>query len=308
MAGFLRSQGGERGFALIVTLLVTAIIVSVLGEIVFSVHMDSNATAGYIDFQNAGLMARDGLSIAVKTAEDINKAGYTYIGEDKGRMSFESERGRLEVRLSDESGRLSPNVIIFKNGEINRDYYDMYGLLLQNMNLPEALAGSLADWIDADETVRKDGAEDSDYYMRLSSSYASRGAPLLTVEELYLVKGYGADEVEKLKDLLTVTTNGKVNINTAPVDVIMALSPLITGDMARDVISYRKRRPFRNTGEIRKVSGFEQIGFNLQNRIVVKSKVFRAVITARVGKSRSVAEAVFKVNNKDSVVYYYRQR
>ncbi|MFQ5427886.1 MAG: type II secretion system minor pseudopilin GspK [Thermodesulfobacteriota bacterium] len=308
MTRLLRRPGGERGFALIITLLVTAIIVSVLGEIVFSVHMDSTATGGHIDFQNAGFMARDGLPIAVVISRDINSAGYTFIAEDKATESFKNKRGDLAVRLSDESGRLSINAIVFKNGEINQGFYDMYIRLLDELDLPVSLAGTLADWIDSDDSMRKDGAENSDYYMRQSPPYMSKGGPLSTVEELYLVKGYGEEEIKKLRDFITVNTDGKVNINTAPHEVIKALSSEITDDMARDVISYRESRPFENTAEIRKVSGFEQLGFNLQNSIIVKSDLFRAFISARVGKSKSTVEALFKSGEKEYTTYYYRQR
>ncbi len=308
MNGLVHRQRGEQGFALIITLLVTAIIVSVLGEIVFSVHMDTTATAGYIDYKNAGIMAADGLPVAVAFSREINEAGYTYLEKEGGLRSFRNDRGALDVRLTDESGRVSLNAIVFKNGEINQDYYDMYIRLLDELDLPPSLAGTLADWIDADDSPRKDGGENSDYYMSLDSPYASKGGPLSSVEELYLVKGYGQHEVNALKDFVTVSTNGKVNINTASPEVIKTLSADITDEMAGDVISYRAGTPFENTADIRKVSGFEQLGFNLQNSIVVKSDIFRAFITARVGKSRSAVEAVFENNKGDSATYYYRQR
>ncbi|MFQ5354543.1 MAG: type II secretion system minor pseudopilin GspK [Thermodesulfobacteriota bacterium] len=308
MARLLRRPFGENGFALVITLLVTAIIISVLAEIVFSVHMDSTATGGYVDFQNAGFMARDGLPIAVEISRDINGAGYTYLDEDNATETFKGGMGEIDVSLADEAGRLSLNAIVYKNGEINQGFYDMYVRLLDELELPSSLAGTLADWIDSDDSVRKDGGENSDYYMRQSPPYMSKGGPLSSVEELYLVKGYGKEEVEKLKKFVTVHTEGKVNINTAPREVIEAISPEITDDMARDVVSYRKGMAFENTADIRKVSGFEQIGFNLQNSIIVKSDIFRAFITARTGKSRSMVEALFKVNEKNYTTYYYRQR
>jgi len=305
-------QRGERGFALIITLLVTAIIVSILAEIVFSVHMDTTSTGSYINYQNASLIAADGLGAAKKMSMDINEAGYTYIDATNGIKAFTDIDGRganLDIELFDESGLLSLNAIVYKNGEINKDYYDMYVRLLDVLGLPASLAETLADWIDSDDSARKDGAENMDYYLRLDHPYASKGAPLTSVDELYLVKGYGKDEVEKLSGFVTVYTNGKVNINTAPREVLRALATEITDDLAGNVISYRKEAPFRDTADVRKVSGFEQIGFNLQSRIVVKSDIFRAFITARVGKAKSRAEAVFKSGDtKKAATFYYRQR
>ncbi len=303
--------GGEKGFALIITLLVTAIIVSVLAEIVFSVHMDTASTGSYIDYQTASFIARDGISVGRKLALDINEDGYTYLDEDDGPEVFDdldSNGGRLDVKLSDESGRLSLNAIVYKNGEINKVYYDMYVRLLQELGLSATLADTLADWIDSNDTARKDGAENSDYYLRLDHPYISKGGPLTSVEELYLVKGYGKDEVKKLSEFVTVYTDGKININTAPREVLDALSADISDDLARGIVSYRKGAPFHETSEIRKVTGLEQIGFNLQDKIIVKSNIFRASVTARKGKAQSRAEAVFKNGDKDAVTYFYRQR
>ncbi len=300
---------GQRGVALIITLLVTAIIVSVLAEIVLSVHMDTTATAGYIDYDNASFMAGDGLGLAGKITRDMNEAGYTYFnGKTYLDNTFENKRGRLEIRLFDESGRLSLNSIVYKNGGLNEEYYGMYVRLLSALDLPVSLAETLADWIDSDDSPRKEGAEDNDYYSQLSPPYTSKGGPLSSVEELYLVKGYGKEEMKRLSGFVTVYTDGKVNINTAPLEVIEALSPDITEDLARNVLSYRKSSPFKETSEIRKVSGFEQIGFNLQSRIVVKSDTLRASLSAAVGKAKGVAEAVFKEGEKDVSILYYRQR
>jgi len=302
---------GERGFALIITLLVTAIIVSVLAEIVFSVHLDTMSTGSFIDYQNASFLARDGLSVAKKFALDINEPGYTYVDDKMGLRLFKNidDKGSsLVVKLSDESGLLSLNAIVYKNGEINKVYYDMYVRLLKELDLPASLAETLADWIDSNDSARQDGAENNDYYLRLARPYLSKGGPLTSLEELYLVKGYGKEELKILSKFVTVYTDGKVNINTAPREVLRALNTDITDEMARNVISYRKGTPFRETSEIRKVSGFEQVGFNLQSSIIVKSNLFRASITAGTGKAKSVAEAVFRSGEKDSATYYYRQR
>ncbi len=152
--GMMRSAD-QRGVALIITLLVTAIIVSVLAEIVFSVHMDTTATAGYVDYENASLMARDGVAIAGRLSRDINDAGYTYFdGATTNESVFRNDRGVLDVGLSDEYGRLSLNAIVYKNGGINEKYYNMYTRLLRELDLLASLAETLADWIDADDSPR----------------------------------------------------------------------------------------------------------------------------------------------------------
>jgi general secretion pathway protein K len=302
-------RAGERGVALIITLLVTAVIVSVLAEIVFSVQMDTTASAGYADYENASALSRDGVGLARLVSRGINDQGYTYFGgETRHVETIKNGDAVLEIDLADESGRLSLNAIVYKNGKLNEVYYNMYVRLLDELGLPVSLAETLADWIDADDSPRRDGAENADYYERLDPPYRSAGRPLSSVGELYLVKGYGREEVKRLRPFVTVYTDGKININTAPVEVLEALSPDITADLAANVVSYRKGAPFEQTSEIRKVSGFEQLGFNLQSRIIVKSSIFRARLTARLGRARSLAEAVFREDEKASATLYYRQR
>ncbi len=305
----LRGRSGEKGVALIITLLVTAVIVSILAEIVFSVQMDTTASAGYMDYEKASAMTRDGVGLARLISRGINAGGYTYFGgETHHRETIKSGSGLLDIDLADESGRLALNAIVYKNGKINEEYYSMYVRLLDELGLPASLADTLADWIDADDSPRRDGAENADYYERSDPPYRTAGRPLASVGELYLVKGYGREEVKRLRPFVTVYTDGKININTAPLEVIEALSPEVTADLARNVISYRKGMPFQQTSEIRKVSGFEQLGFNLQSRITVKSSTFRALLTARLGRARSLAEAVFREDEKASATMYYRQR
>ena len=69
---------------------------------------------------------------------------------------------------------------------------------------------------------------------------------------------------EKLRPFITVHSSGKVNINTAPVQVLMALSAgqdaaeagEITESVANEIVEYRKDTPFQKIEEIRNVSPF----------------------------------------------------
>ena len=111
------------------------------------------------------------------------------------------------------------------------------------------------------------------------------------------MRGYAPQAFGALKSFITVYTNGLVNINTAPVEVISSLDAGITLDMAKRVRSRAGSTPFTDVSEIRSVAGFETIGFGLQGRITVDSSIYRLFITVKAGEASREVEAVVDVND-----------
>jgi type II secretory pathway component PulK len=118
-----------------------------------------------------------------------------------------------------------------------------------DLRAAEAIADAILDWRDPDDLHRLQGAE-SDYYRGLSSPYRARNADFEALEELLLVKGMtreifsGTAAGERLAELLarrpderdfqageylgvarflTVRGSGRVNLNTASSDVLVAM-------------------------------------------------------------------------------------
>jgi general secretion pathway protein K len=122
----------------------------------------------------------------------------------------------------------------------------------------ESIIDGMIDWLDQNDLSSANGAE-TDYYESKKNPYKAKNGPLKTVEELNLIKGMNQnlfnienfinnltakgndnnkdnDSVYKLDDFLTVAGNmendskqlsfdGKININTAKLPVILALLP-----------------------------------------------------------------------------------
>lgn len=105
----------------------------------------------------------------------------------------------------------------------------------------EALIDAWNDWADVDSTVSgRSGAED-EYYTNLESPYRPRNGPIDNIDELRLVKGFlpvvldggclNPEEkredqriyVKGIKELFTTYGNGKINVNAAPMEVLMTI-------------------------------------------------------------------------------------
>ncbi len=102
----------------------------------------------------------------------------------------------------------------------------------------EELAYAIIDWQDKDfgHQHPQYGAEDSEYG-DLDLPYEAKDAPYECLEELYLVKGINAEIFDKIKDFVTPFGEGAVNINTAPKEVLWALSR--DQYLADKIIKYR---------------------------------------------------------------------
>lgn len=105
----------------------------------------------------------------------------------------------------------------------------------------EELIDAWNDWVDPDSTVSgRSGAED-EYYTNLEPPYRPRNGPIDNIDELRLVKGFlpvvldggclNPEEkreeqriyVKGIKELFTTYGNGKINVNAAPMEVLMTI-------------------------------------------------------------------------------------
>jgi general secretion pathway protein K len=297
----------ERGFALILTLLITALLVALTAEFVDEVFVDTSARQNFTDGQQASLLAASGITGAIKLLQyaQAMQPGYSSLA-DLDRLakllSIEDEKGTVQVTIEDESGKLNLNSAWGDNGLPIPIYSDFARRLFKNIGLSPDLLDTLADWRDIDDVPHPAGAE-TVYYKTLKPPYAAKNGKLSTVEELRLVKGFDAVTVERLRPLVTVYDDcNKININTAPVELIAALADDMTG-IAKAVVDYRKTNPFKTVNDLGNVPGMRaNIVLGLQAFADVKGTAYRIRSAATVNETTRIVEAV--VNSGGKILYW----
>lgn len=102
----------------------------------------------------------------------------------------------------------------------------------------QELAASIVDWRDNDSelSIPLGSAEDA-YYRSLRYPYEAKDADFEALDELLLVKGMTPESFEKLKGYITIYGEGRVNINTAPKVVLLALG--FREPLADAILSFR---------------------------------------------------------------------
>lgn len=190
---------------------------------------------------------------------------------------------------------------------------------------PEKIINSVKDWLDSldDDAVSGLSGAESDFYQELEPPYVCANGPFNHVDELLNVNGFSKDILNdanidgdidepisetKTEDLFSVygldtqtSQNGKyrfpgkVNINTAGVDVISALLPEGREDMAQAIADYRDEKSeqgqiFLNSLDkgwylkVIELTGKEQKQFD--RTIRYSSDTFKVVCTAKRNSSQ----------------------
>jgi len=119
--------------------------------------------------------------------------------------------------LEDEGGKLNINFATID--ELERIFMLTAGVAFETAR---DLARAVVDWrTDAEQKIT--GFYGDDYYSGLNFPYEPKRRPYEQLEEILLVKGMNPDIFNLTKDFLTVFGSGRVNINTAPRPVLLAL-------------------------------------------------------------------------------------
>ena len=177
------------------------------------------------------------------------------------------------------------------------------------------------DWMDDDDTSNPKGAETEDYYSLLDPPYEAKNGPFDTVRELLLVKGFpeallaggvfdpalvrGDTDVKSsdlsfnrftetndlviagIEGMLTTYGDGKVNIQSAPYDVLRTL-PGVDDILARAIMEERDAvdengdpDPFKSAEDL--FSRIDGLDPSISSRITVASSFYRVTATGRAG-------------------------
>ncbi|OGW74890.1 MAG: hypothetical protein A2Z72_06285 [Omnitrophica bacterium RBG_13_46_9] len=228
-----------------------------------------------------------------------------------------SKKPELKYGLVDEERKININMA-------DRAVLKRLFMLTMDIDEEEAqdLAASIIDWRDGDEELSVPvGSAESTHYRGLTYPYDAKNGLFEVMDELYLVKGIDRDVFEKMKDYVTIYGSGRINVNTAPKEVLMAAG--LGERIANDIISFRMGRDkmigtdddgiFETTSSIvPKLSQFvslspsdiSEISVVVDQCLAVNSSAFkiRSISKSKSGKSSYMTIAV--VDKKGKILYW----
>lgn len=150
------------------------------------------------------------------------------------------EGGVISGRLEDLQGRFNLNNLIDPEGKVDPLSLAQLERLLTILEIDPALAGSIADWLDADsERGFPNGAED-DAYSGLDPAYRTPNVPITSASELAAIAGLEPETARLLRPYVTALPVGTtLNANTASAVVLASLSDDISLSQAESLVEER---------------------------------------------------------------------
>ncbi|MFW6139080.1 MAG: type II secretion system minor pseudopilin GspK [Spirochaetota bacterium] len=234
---------------------------------------------------------------------------------------FPMEQGSVQVIIADEKARFNITDLVTAYGVAHTRRKVMLERMFEMLALDTSLIGGLIDWQDQDD-IRIPGGAEGSYYSFLSPAYSPPNRPVMTAGEVLLIRGldrevyflppssrtHAGSETESLKDYITVYGDGRININTAGLPVLMSLSRDMDRFIAEDIIEYRLQHPFKKPGQLKEVETVSDALYDeISSLITVKSNIFRITsMGSSTGFSRRVEAVVYRQSRGFRVVYFHR--
>ncbi len=295
----------EEGVALILTLLITAILVTLIVEVNYSTQVDVRISGNFRNDLQASYLAKSGINIAVSYLKyDGQNNDTDNLTEDwaKSYPPFPVGEGFVKVMIEDEDGKINVNRAVKENGEVDQVIYDALYRLFQGEEVDVGILDALIDWIDPND----EGEAEDNYYLSLDPPYACKNGPMDTLSELRMIKDITDEVYEKISKYLTIYSDGKFNINTASKEVLMCLDDEIDEGIAEGIIQYREETPFGTKGELKDVLNDDDLYGRIESIIDVKSNAFNVISIGQVERVEKVVRAVIDREGGQITYRYWR--
>lgn len=242
---------GQGGVAIVLAMGVVALAAMAAAAIMVTQSTWARQSELTADHVQAQTVVRAGVDWArAVLSDDRRSSNVDHLGEPWALRlpPMAIENGKLTGYVEDQQGRFNLNNLV-KDGKIDLTQLARFRRLLSMLSLPDALAGALADWMDADNELEPGGAED-EYYLALQPPYLAANRSLTDVAELALVRGFDGGVRAQLRPFVTALPRfTAVNVNTAPPEVLAAIIDGLDLDGARALAAQRERSYFRDRAD-----------------------------------------------------------
>ena len=244
----------QRGVAVVTAILVVAVAASAATYMLSQQSATLNQTALVASRAQADFYAQAGLDWARGIlAEDARNSATDTLEEGWARplAGLPVERAVVSGAIADLQSRYNLNNVV-KDGRRSDADVEILTRLLDSLGLDPALALAVLDWVDADsDLAASSGAEDA-YYLALPRPHRAANRPMAQLEELYLVRGFDAKTVAKLRPFVTaLPTRTPVNANTAAPEVLAAILPQLSREEIRELVASRREHPFKDRADLK---------------------------------------------------------
>ncbi|MGS5087836.1 type II secretion system minor pseudopilin GspK [Hydrogenophaga sp. A37] len=265
----------QRGVALLMALLIVAVVTVLASAILWRVDIWVTQVNVLRDARQSHRLVMGGVDWArsVLYERQRQRVGKDYLGEAWATRvpPIPVAGGEISGQMFDEQAKF--NMAWLLAGDPYA--WGQYERLLRALELSPALAGSLRSALSGkvNERVR---------YMGLAS--------------LEGILGYTPEVIEKLDKYITLLprTDSKLNVNTAPLELIYAFVPGLSFEQAKAIVDRRAAKPFDFTPDFYTLLSGEVRDTFRTDAISVRSDFFKVEVHTTFEQGRASAVALLR--------------
>lgn len=268
-------QPPQRGAALLMALLLVAVVTVLASAILWRVDIWVTQVKVLRDARQAHRLVMGGVDWArsVLYERQRQRIEKDYLGEAWGTKvpPIPVAGGEISGQMLDEQAKF--NMAWLLSGDPYP--WSQYERLLQALGLPPGLAPSLKSALSGKVTER---------------------IRYLGTASLESIPGYTPEAIAKLDKYVTLlpNTNSKLNVNTAPVELIYAIVPGLSFQQAKDIFNRRTQAPFEFTPDFYTLLDKEVRDTFRTDSVSVKSDFFKVEVHATFEQGRASAIALLR--------------
>lgn len=245
----------QRGVALISVLLIFALITIISGAMLKQSYLNTKRLSHYLNARQAYYYALAAEQLARQYLyRDIHEQGFAEVSvhvdsfDDEWAQQLEAfsiEEGHLEITITDLQAKLNLNDLVDRSSaQLRPAHVAVLARLLQQEGMPQGHRDVILDWLDSDNDMRPQGAE-NDYYQGLKTPYATAGRGFVDLSELSLLKGVSSQDVLALSQAISLLPESTaININTASKQLLAVLSDSISGSDVNAILADQRAGGF----------------------------------------------------------------
>jgi general secretion pathway protein K len=307
----------QRGVAVITALLLTTLAVTIVASLFWQqqvqvrsmenqrLHLQTEwILRGALDWARL-ILRQDGADSGNVTA--LSGVWATPLAEtrlddyiERERVNNEKYDATLSGQITDAQGRF--NLTNLANArQIDPAQEQVFGRLLQNLQLDSSLAQTVAEAVARTQQAapappNTNGQGSATPTPTTVTSKDPGGAaepmPMMRVEDLLAVSGFTQEAIERLRDYVIVLPAAtQLNVNTAPPELLAALSDNMSVSEAQAMASTRLRTYYRNLGDFQLLMNGHTLTL-ATSQLDVKSNYFLVLSRVRLDRAALDTQAL----------------
>jgi general secretion pathway protein K len=240
-----KGNRSDSGVVLIIVLIVTAILTTLVVDLIYFTQIDSEISANTRDYIKARYIAKSGVNVVAgamkeSSLEDLKKATSLLNNRSEESDEIWSIRvpvlpvgdGNVSLTVIDERSKVNLNALVNQSSnrvdkQVETELEELFSVLGVGPRKSDLFIASLINWLDhpieGGQNDQDSSGAAADYYLGLENPYNIKNGPLDSVDEIRMIRGMDEEFLGKIKNYVTVyPADKKVNFSTASKSVMIS--------------------------------------------------------------------------------------